>query len=158
MFRKVEWRHARAFQADGRAIIVEVGGARPLADSCLTPEGRLSIPKVRAFVDFVVPRSATMPTSAMYFALAGSAICESDPEKIAAVAESAATTKWREETKDRKRHQRQQHGVKSGDHGGSRDAGIAQHLRDIHRREGHAGHGIAHGAAAAEGPKAAKKA
>jgi hypothetical protein len=35
----------------------------------------------------------------MYFSLAGSAICESDPEKIAAVAESAATTKWREEPK-----------------------------------------------------------
>jgi hypothetical protein len=93
----------------------------------------------------------------MYFSLAGSAMCESEPEKIAAVAESAATTKWRG-TKDSKSHQRQQYGVKSGDYGRSRDAGIAQHLRDIHRRESHAGHSIAHRAAAAEGPKAAKKA
>lgn len=43
--------------------------------------------------------NATMPTSAMYFSLAGSAICESDPAKIVAVAESAATTRWREEPK-----------------------------------------------------------
>jgi hypothetical protein len=94
----------------------------------------------------------------MYFSLAGSAMCESEPEKIAAVAQSAATTKWREEPKTAKSHQRQQYGVKSGDYGRSRDAGIAQHLRDIHRRESHAGHSIAHRAAAAEGPKAAKEA
>jgi hypothetical protein len=42
-------------------------------------------------------RSATMPTSAMYFSLPGTAMRESEPKKIAAVAESAATTKWREE-------------------------------------------------------------
>jgi len=36
--------------------------------------------------------------------------------------------------------------------------GISQHLGDIHRRESRAGHGIAHRSAAAEGPKAAKKA
>ena len=40
-----------------------------------------------------------MPTSAMYFSLAGGAICESEPEKIAAVAELAATTRWREDRK-----------------------------------------------------------
>jgi hypothetical protein len=34
----------------------EVGRARTLAGSCVTPQGWLSIPKVRAFVDFVVPR------------------------------------------------------------------------------------------------------
>ena len=38
-----------------------------------------------------------MPTSAMYFSLPGTAMRESEPKKIAAVAESAATTKWREE-------------------------------------------------------------
>jgi hypothetical protein len=41
--------------------------------------------------------SATMPTNAMYFSLAGTAIRESELEKIAAVAESAATTRWRDE-------------------------------------------------------------
>jgi len=35
----------------------------------------------------------------MYFSLAGTAICERDPEKMAAVAEAAATTRWREEPK-----------------------------------------------------------
>ena len=43
--------------------------------------------------------SATMPTSAMYFALADSAMVDSELEKIAAVAESAATTRWRDEPK-----------------------------------------------------------
>ena len=43
--------------------------------------------------------SATMPTSAMYFALAGAAMVDSELEKIAAVAESAATTRWRDEPK-----------------------------------------------------------
>jgi len=33
----------------------------------------------------------------MYFSLPGTAMRESEPKKIAAVAESAATTKWREE-------------------------------------------------------------
>ena len=43
--------------------------------------------------------SATMPTSAMYFSLAGFARWDSELEKMAAVAESAATTRWREEPK-----------------------------------------------------------
>ena len=40
-----------------------------------------------------------MPTSAMYFWLAGTAMCDSELEKMAAVAESAATTRCREEPK-----------------------------------------------------------
>ena len=40
-----------------------------------------------------------MVASAMYFSLAGCAICASEPEKMAAVALSAATTSWREEPK-----------------------------------------------------------
>ena len=43
--------------------------------------------------------SATMPTSAMYFSLKAGAMVESELEKMAAVAESAATTRWREEPK-----------------------------------------------------------
>ncbi len=43
--------------------------------------------------------SATMPTSATYFALCGGAIWESELARIAAVAESAATTRWRDEPK-----------------------------------------------------------
>jgi post-segregation antitoxin (ccd killing protein) len=35
----------------------------------------------------------------MYFSLAGTAMRDSELEKIAAVAESAATTRWREEPK-----------------------------------------------------------
>ena len=38
-----------------------------------------------------------MPTSAMYFSLAIGAMRETALEKIAAVAESAATTRWRDE-------------------------------------------------------------
>ena len=40
-----------------------------------------------------------MPTSAIYLSLAGAAICDSELEKMAAVAESAATTRCREEPK-----------------------------------------------------------
>ena len=40
-----------------------------------------------------------MPANAMYRSLAGTAIWDSELEKIAAVAESAATTRWREEPK-----------------------------------------------------------
>jgi hypothetical protein len=46
--------------------------------------------------------SATMPTSTMYFSLAGVAMWDNELEKIAAVAESAATTRWREEPKTAK--------------------------------------------------------
>ena len=46
--------------------------------------------------------SVSMPTSAMYLALASGAISESELEKIAAVAESAATTRWRDEPKSAK--------------------------------------------------------
>ena len=34
----------------------EVGRARPFPVNVVTPEGRLSVPKVRAFVHFAVPR------------------------------------------------------------------------------------------------------
>jgi hypothetical protein len=43
--------------------------------------------------------SATMPTSAMYFSLAGTAMPDSGLEKMTAVAESAATTRWRDDPK-----------------------------------------------------------
>ena len=43
--------------------------------------------------------SAAMPTSAMYFSLEAGAMVDSELEKMAAVAESAATTRWREEPK-----------------------------------------------------------
>ena len=41
--------------------------------------------------------SATMLTSATYRALPGTAHCDIEPATIAAVAESAATTRWRDE-------------------------------------------------------------
>ena len=40
-----------------------------------------------------------MPTSAIYCSLAGTAMRDSELEKMAAVAESAVTTRWREEPK-----------------------------------------------------------
>ena len=40
-----------------------------------------------------------MPTSAMYFSLAGTAMPDSGLEKMTAVAESAATTRWRDDPK-----------------------------------------------------------
>ena len=43
-----------------------------------------------------------MPTSATYFSLPGFAMADSASEKIAAVAESAATTRCREEPKTAK--------------------------------------------------------
>ena len=46
--------------------------------------------------------SVSMPTSAIYFSLATGAMRESELENIAAVAESAATTRWREEPKTAK--------------------------------------------------------
>ncbi len=42
---------------------------------------------------------ATIPTSAMYFSLARGARSDRPLAKMAAVAESAATTRWREEPK-----------------------------------------------------------
>lgn len=39
-----------------RALITQVGRAPPLPVHVITPEGRLSVPKVRAFVDFAMPR------------------------------------------------------------------------------------------------------
>ena len=41
--------------------------------------------------------SATVPASATYFALAGGAMPEIPPARMAAVAESAATTRYRDE-------------------------------------------------------------
>ena len=40
-----------------------------------------------------------MPTSAMYFALPGAAMGDSELNRMAAVAESAATTRWRDDPK-----------------------------------------------------------
>jgi hypothetical protein len=53
--------------------------------------------KIRANSSMPAVSSATMLTMAMYRSLAGAAMWESELEKIAAVAESAATTKWRDE-------------------------------------------------------------
>ena len=58
--------------------------------------------KIRASSRNPAVSSATMPTSAMYCALAGGAMRESELEKMAAVAESAATTRWRDEPKTAK--------------------------------------------------------
>jgi hypothetical protein len=55
--------------------------------------------KTRASNNRPAVSSATMPTSAMYLALAGGAMRDNPLAKIAAVAESAATTRWREEPK-----------------------------------------------------------
>ena len=49
--------------------------------------------KIRARNRRPAVSSATMPTSAMYFSLAGTAMRDSELEKMAAVAESADTTK-----------------------------------------------------------------
>ena len=113
--------------------------------------------KIRASNRNPAVSSATMPTSAMYFSLAGVAMWDSELEKMAAVAESAATTRWREEPKTRERNQRQQHGVESGDDGRAGDAGVAEHLRDVHRRERHARQSIAPSLAGLKRPKAPKE-
>jgi DnaJ-domain-containing protein 1 len=55
--------------------------------------------KIRASSRNPAVNSAAMPTRAMYFSLKAGAIVESELEKMAAVAESAATTRWREEPK-----------------------------------------------------------
>jgi hypothetical protein len=78
----------------------------------------------------------------MYVLLVGVAMWDSELEKMAAVAESAATTRWRG-AEDCKRNERQQHGVETGDDGRAGDAGIAKNLRNVHRRERHARQGIA---------------
>jgi hypothetical protein len=57
--------------------------------------------KIRASNKNPAVNSATMPTSAMYFSLAGVAIWDNVLEKMAAVAESA-TTRRREEPKTAK--------------------------------------------------------
>jgi hypothetical protein len=54
----------------------------------------------------------------------------------------------------RERDQRQQHRVETGDHRRARDPGIAEHLRDIHRRQRHPRDDIAHRPGAAERPQA----
>jgi hypothetical protein len=59
--------------------------------------------------------------------------------------------------KRRERNKRQQHCVKPGDDRRARDPGIAEHLRDVHRRERDPRQGVAHRPAAAERPKALKK-
>ena len=58
--------------------------------------------KTRASRSTPAVSSVSMPTSAMYRSLPSGAIWESAPEKIAAVAESAATTRWRDEPKTAK--------------------------------------------------------
>ena len=83
---------------------------------------------------------------------------DSELEKMAAVAESAATTKWREEPKIAKADERQQHGIEAGDDRRACDAGVAEHLRDVHRRERHARQRVARRLTGPERPKAAKDA
>jgi hypothetical protein len=58
----------------------------------------------------------------------------------------------------REGNERQEQGVKAGDHGHAGDAGIAQHLRDVDRRKVHAGEAVAHDAAAVERAKALEEA
>ena len=55
---------------------------------------------------------------------------------------------------DRECDERQQHGVEAGDDGHPGDAGVAEHLRDVHRREDHARQRVACHAAGCDGPKA----
>ena len=58
--------------------------------------------KTRASNRKAAVSSASMLTSAMYFALPGGAMCDRELKKIAAVALSAATTRWREDPKTAK--------------------------------------------------------
>jgi len=81
---------------------------------------------------------------------------ESELENIAAVAESAATTRWREEAEDREGDQRQQNRVEAGDDGGAGDAGVAEDLRNVHRRERHARESVLQRRARLERKKPAK--
>ena len=55
--------------------------------------------------------SATMPASATYFALSGSAMWDSEPERTAAVAARSAATTRREEPKTGEPEHRQQPGA-----------------------------------------------
>jgi hypothetical protein len=61
-------------------------------------------------------------------------------------------------TEDRKRDERQQHGVKPSDDRRASDPGIAEDLRDVHRRESHASLDVAPRLGAAERPKAREEA
>ena len=54
---------------------------------------------IRARSRSAAVKSASMATSATYFSLSGFAMWESELEKMAAVAESAATTRCRDEPK-----------------------------------------------------------
>ena len=53
--------------------------------------------KIRATSSNAAVSSATMHTSAMYCSLPGTAARDNEAEKMAAVAESAATTRWRDD-------------------------------------------------------------
>ena len=77
---------------------------------------------------------------------------------MAAVAEFRGHHQMAGGAKDRERSERQQHGIEPSDHRCAGDAGVAEHLRDVHRREGNACQGIAHRLAATERPDAAKEA
>ena len=60
-------------------------------------------------------------------------------------------------TEDGERNERQQHGVKPGDHGHAGDAGIAEHLRDVHRRQDHARQNITRRGAEVDGADRAEE-
>ena len=74
-----------------------------------------------------------------HVALAGGVAMADRPlAKIAAVAESAATTRWRDEPKIANATSGSSSVYRPGDDRRAGDAGIAEHLRDVHRRERHA--------------------
>ena len=67
---------------------------------------------------------------------------DSELAKIAAVAESAATTRWREEPKTAKATRGSKTG-EAGDDRRLRDPGIAEDLGNVHRRQRQPGDGVA---------------
>ena len=95
--------------------------------------------KTRASRSRPAVSSVSMPTSAMYFSLPSGAMRESEPEKIAAVAEISRHDEMARGAEDGEGDERQKDRVKAGDDGRAGDAGIAENLRNVHRGEGHAG-------------------
>jgi hypothetical protein len=93
----------------------------------------------------------------MYFSLKAGAMAESELEKIAAVGGVGRHDEMAGGSENRERDQRQQHRVKPGHDRRARDPGIAEHLRDVHRRERHPRDDVAHRPGAAERAKAREK-
>ena len=100
------WREATATPSMSPSIATPTCTPTPVRNPTSTVRDRKSARKPalrrRASRSRAAVSSVSMPTSAMYRSPPTGAMWESAPEKIAAVAESAATTRWRDEPKTAK--------------------------------------------------------